>query len=101
MCINGDESEPATFNNRLLIERDPHQFLEGIAIACYATRATTATSTSDSSTSTATESWRRRSPRARAAGHLGKNIYGSGFDLDVWGPATAAQAPISAAKRPD
>ena len=40
MCINADESEPATFNNRLLMEKDPHQFLEGILIACFATRAT-------------------------------------------------------------
>ena len=42
MCINADESEPATFNNRLLMEKDPHQLLEGILIACFATRATTA-----------------------------------------------------------
>ena len=40
MCVNGDESEPATFNNRLLIEKDPHQFIEGILIACFATKAT-------------------------------------------------------------
>jgi NADH-quinone oxidoreductase subunit F len=33
---NFDESEPGTFNNRELIERDPHQFLEGLAIATYA-----------------------------------------------------------------
>ena len=39
MCVNGDESEPATFNNRLLIEKDPHQFIEGILIACFATKA--------------------------------------------------------------
>ena len=42
MCVNADESEPATFNNRLLMEKDPHQFLEGILIACFATKATTA-----------------------------------------------------------
>ncbi len=42
MCVNADESEPATFNNRLLMEKDPHQFIEGILIACFATRATTA-----------------------------------------------------------
>ena len=42
MCVNGDESEPGTFNNRLLIERDPHQFLEGILIACFATKASIA-----------------------------------------------------------
>ena len=29
MCVNADESEPATFNNRLLMEKDPHQLLEG------------------------------------------------------------------------
>ena len=42
MCINADESEPATFNNRLLMEKDPHQLIEGILIACFATRAATA-----------------------------------------------------------
>ena len=42
MCINADESEPATFNNRLLMEKDPHQLIEGILIACFATKAATA-----------------------------------------------------------
>src|SRR5581483_12445402 len=42
LCVNGDESEPGTFNNRILIEEDPHQVLEGIILACYATRATIA-----------------------------------------------------------
>ena len=42
MCVNADESEPATFNNRYLMEKDPHQFLEGILISCFATKAATA-----------------------------------------------------------
>ena len=42
MCINADESEPGTFNNRILMEEDPHQVLEGIILSCYATRAQTA-----------------------------------------------------------
>src|SRR5437867_5062419 len=42
MCINADESEPGTFNNRILMEDDPHQVIEGIILSCYATRATTA-----------------------------------------------------------
>ncbi|HMO35692.1 MAG TPA: NADH-quinone oxidoreductase subunit NuoF [Gemmatales bacterium] len=42
LCVNADESEPGTFNNRILMEDDPHQVLEGVMIACYATRATTA-----------------------------------------------------------
>jgi NADH-quinone oxidoreductase subunit F len=37
-CLNGDESEPCTFNNRVLIEEDPHQVLEGLLISCYATK---------------------------------------------------------------
>src|SRR5213594_3788821 len=42
MCVNADESEPGTFNNRILMEEDPHQVLESIILACYATRASTA-----------------------------------------------------------
>ena len=36
LCCNADESEPGTFKDRQLIERDPHQVLEGIVLACYA-----------------------------------------------------------------
>src|ERR1700731_2965655 len=42
LCVNADESEPCTFNNRILMEEDPHQVLEGILLACYATRASVA-----------------------------------------------------------
>src|SRR5215470_4293356 len=42
LCVNGDESEPGTFNNRVLMEEDPHQVLEGIILAGYATRTTAA-----------------------------------------------------------
>ncbi len=42
MCINADESEPGTFNNRILMEEDPHQVIEGVILSCYATRAATA-----------------------------------------------------------
>ena len=37
-CLNADESEPGTFNNRILMEDDPHQVLEGLIISCFATR---------------------------------------------------------------
>ena len=36
LCVNADESEPCTYNNRILMEKDPHQILEGIMLACYA-----------------------------------------------------------------
>jgi NADH-quinone oxidoreductase subunit F len=84
MCVNGDESEPATFNNRLLLEKDPHQFLEGILIACFATKAATAYVYLRFEYIHAYRVMERAIAEAREAGHLGKNIYGSGFDLDVW-----------------
>ena len=41
-CLNADESEPGTFNNRILMEQDPHQVLEGLILSCFATQARTA-----------------------------------------------------------
>jgi NADH-quinone oxidoreductase subunit F len=84
MCVNGDESEPATFNNRLLLERDPHQLIEGILIACHATRATTAYVYLRYEYIHAYRTLEKAIAEATAAGHLGKNIYGSGFNLDIW-----------------
>jgi NADH-quinone oxidoreductase subunit F len=42
LAVNADESEPGTFKDRMLIEFDPHQMLEGIAICCFATQCDTA-----------------------------------------------------------
>src|SRR5882724_6680132 len=42
LCVNADESEPCTFNNRILMEKDPHQVLEGILLACYAIKSSRA-----------------------------------------------------------
>ncbi len=84
MCVNGDESEPATFNNRLLIERDPHQFIEGILIACFATKAKTAYVYLRFEYIHAYKIMEAAIAEARAAGHLGENIHGSGFDLEIY-----------------
>lgn len=84
MCVNGDESEPATFNNRILIEKDPHQFLEGIIISCFATKASTAYVYLRFEYINAYRIMERAIAEAREKGHLGKNIYGSGFDLEVY-----------------
>ena len=84
MCVNGDESEPATFNNRLLIEKDPHQFIEGILISCFATRASVAYVYLRFEYIQGFRIMERAIAEARAAGHLGKNIHGSGFDLEIY-----------------
>jgi NADH-quinone oxidoreductase subunit F len=39
LVVNGDESEPGTYKDRILLERDPHQLIEGVLIAAYAIRA--------------------------------------------------------------
>ncbi len=84
MCINADESEPATFNNRQLMERDPHQLIEGILLGCFATRASVAYLYLRFEYINAFRILERAIDEARAAGHLGKNIHGSGFDLEIY-----------------
>src|SRR3989304_462610 len=42
LCCNADEGEPGTFKDRVIMEKDPHQLLEGMVIACYAIGASTA-----------------------------------------------------------
>jgi len=83
LCINADESEPGTFNNRILMEMDPHQLIEGIAIACHAIRSKNAYLYIRFEYGL---SYRRLDAAIKecyAAGLLGKNILGKGFDLDI------------------
>ena len=84
MCVNGDESEPATFNNRQLIELDPHQFIEGMLISCFATKASICYVYLRFEYIHAFRIMEAAIAEAREGGHLGKNIYGSGFDLEIY-----------------
>lgn len=84
LCVNADESEPGTFNNRILMEEDPHQLLEGMAITCHAIRSHTAYIYLRYEYG---HSYRVLDAAIRecyAAGLLGKNILGTGFHLDVY-----------------
>ncbi len=84
LCINGDESEPGTFNNRVIIEEDPHQVLEGIIISGFATRATTAYFYLRYEYGRCYRILEKAISELYAAGYLGKNILGSGYDLDIY-----------------
>lgn len=84
LAVNGDESEPGTFNNRILMEHDPHQLLEGIAIACYAIRSQTAYLYLRYEYGRSYRVLQQAIRECYDAGLLGKNILGSGFDLDVY-----------------
>lgn len=83
LVINGDEGEPGTFKDRQLIERDPHQLIEGVAIASYALQVQTAFLYIRGEFALGHERLAAALNDARAAGLIGKNIFGSGFDLDI------------------
>src|SRR6202011_3074170 len=84
LCVNADESEPCTFNNRILMEEDPHQVLEGIILSCYATRASVAYIYVRYEYGPATRATQKAIDEAYSAGLLGKNILGKGFSLDAY-----------------
>jgi NADH-quinone oxidoreductase subunit F len=84
LAVNADESEPGTFNNRILMEEDPHQLLEGIAIACHAIRSHTAYIYLRYEYGKCYRVLDAAIRECYDAGLLGKNILGSGFDLDVY-----------------
>jgi NADH-quinone oxidoreductase subunit F len=83
-CLNADESEPGTFNNRILMEEDPHQILEGLIISCYATRASTAYIYLRYEYPRSWDRLQAAIDELYAAGLLGKHILGSDFSLDVY-----------------
>jgi NADH-quinone oxidoreductase subunit F len=84
LCVNADESEPCTFNNRILMEQDPHQVLEGILLACYATRASTAYLYLRYEYGAAYRNLQKAIDELYANNLLGKNILGREFSLDVY-----------------
>jgi NADH-quinone oxidoreductase subunit F len=84
LCCNADESEPGTFKDRQLIERDPHQVLEGMAIACYAIRAEIGYIYIRGEFALGAKILERALAEAYAAGYLGQNIFGTGINLDIW-----------------
>jgi NADH-quinone oxidoreductase subunit F len=83
-CLNADESEPGTFNNRILMEDDPHQVIEGLILSCYATKATTAYIYLRFEYPLAYKRLQQAINECYAAGHLGKAIHGSEFSLDIY-----------------
>jgi NADH-quinone oxidoreductase subunit F len=83
-CLNADESEPGTFNNRILMELDPHQVLEGLIISCFATRATTAYIYLRYEYPQSYRRLQQAIDECYAAGYLGDDILGSGYGLNVY-----------------
>ena len=88
LVVNGDESEPGTYKDRILMERDPHQLIEGILLACYAVGCGQAFLYVRGEMAFAQERLAAALNDAYAAGYVGRNILGSDFSVDVvltWG----------------
>jgi NADH-quinone oxidoreductase subunit F len=83
LICNGDESEPGTFKDRVLLHHEPHLLLEGVIISAFAVGAHTAYIYLRGEFPKAVDILERAIADARARGLLGKNILGSGFDLEV------------------
>ena len=84
IVCNADESEPGTFKDHLLMERNPHLLIEGCAIGCYAIGAKVAYIYIRGEFFHVQTVLERAIDEAYAKGILGTNIFGSGFDCDVY-----------------
>ena len=88
LVVNGDESEPGTYKDRLLMERDPHQLIEGCLIACYAAGLSQCFLYIRGEMALAQERVATALNEAYAAGYVGTNILGTDFSVDIvlhWG----------------
>ena len=83
LVVNADEGEPGTFKDRYILERDPHALVEGMIVAAYAIGSHKAYVYIRGEYFRPAERFARAVTEAYERGWLGKNIQGSGFDLDV------------------
>jgi NADH-quinone oxidoreductase subunit F len=84
IVCNADESEPGTFKDHLLMERNPHLLIEGCAIGCHAIGAKVAYIYIRGEFFHVQTVLERAIDDAYAKGYLGTNIFGTGFDCDVY-----------------
>lgn len=83
LVANADESEPGTFKDRQIMERNPHQFIEGIAIASYAIQCHHAFIYIRGEFPYAVDCLERAIAEAEERGYLGKKILGTDYELQI------------------
>jgi len=83
LVVNADEMEPGTFKDRLLLEGDPHQIIEGVIASAYAIEAEQAFIFMRWAYKLATKRLETAIAEAYAHNYLGRNILGSGFNLEL------------------
>ena len=98
LCCNADESEPGTFNNKMLIEYNPHLLIEGIFLAAYAAKCAQSFIYIRGEFKRGYRFSSKRSPRRRRKGTSARTS--SAPDSPRTSPSTAGRAPTSVARRP-
>ncbi len=83
LCVNTDEGEPGTFKDRELVEKDPHQVIEGAILAAYAVGASRAFVYIRGEFFLGVKRWAKAIADAYDRGFLGRDILGSGYNLDM------------------
>jgi NADH-quinone oxidoreductase subunit F len=83
MCVNADESEPGTYKDRVILERDPHRLIEGTVVSCHAIRSKTAYIYIRGEFHEGARTLQKALDEARAKGYVGKNILGTGIDVEI------------------
>ncbi len=84
LICNADESEPGTFKDRYIMHQDPHQLIEGMVISCFAVKASLAYIYIREEFPEAAKILQKALDEARAKNFLGKNILGTGYDLEIY-----------------
>jgi NADH:ubiquinone oxidoreductase subunit F (NADH-binding) len=84
VVVNADEGEPGTFKDRIIMEQDPHLYIEGAIIASYAIQASKCYIYIRGEYTESIIKARKALDDAYSRGFLGKNILGSGFDLEMY-----------------
>jgi len=84
LICNADESEPGTFKDRQIIHKDPHQLIEGMILSSWANHVNLAYIYIRGEFVEGAKILNHALAEARAKGYLGKNILGSGHNLDIW-----------------
>lgn len=83
LICNADEGEPGTFKDKQIMEQNPHVLVEGMIIAGWATQADAGYIYIRAEFADAAKAVRKAIDEAYAAGHLGPNIHGSGWGMDL------------------
>ena len=84
LCCNADESEPGTFKDRLLMQKNPHLLIEGIIIAARAAGANRAFIFIRGEYELQADILEKAVEDAKAKGYVGERILGSDFSLELW-----------------